>query len=97
MEKHLVVDVERDGPERRRCGARPATHHRMCGGAIVEMLLSELARSVVGTFRISARRRLETDADPPGPERVDIVGPVGPLLGGRFRVRRGVGAGIGGG
>ena len=67
----------------------------MRGGAVIGMQLGEFARSVVGTFRISARSRLEADVDPPGPERVDVAGPLGPLLGSRLRVRCGVGVGTG--
>ena len=96
LEERRVVGVKRDGPERRRCGARLAKHHRMRGCAVIEVQLGEFARSVVGTFRIGARSRLEANADLPRPERVDVAGPVGPLFGGRRRIRRGVGVSVGG-
>ena len=89
-EECLVVCVKRDGLERGRCGERLAMHHRMRGGAVIEMRFGEFVRSVIGTFRVSVRGRLEADVDPPGPERVDLVGSVTPLLDGCFRVRCGV-------
>ena len=78
VEERPVVGMKRDGPEpeRGRCGARPpAMHHRICGGAVIEINVGGLMCSVVGTLRVSARGRSEADSDAPGPELGGIKKP----------------------
>ena len=95
-EESRVVGVKKDGPKRGRCGARLATHHRMRASAVIEIHRGDFARAVINALCVNARSCLMTDSDPPGPERVDVVGPVGPLFDGRVNAQCRIGVCVGG-
>ena len=96
-EESCVVSVKRDGPKQGRCGARLATQHRAHTGAVTEIHHGWFARTVIGALCVDARSRLETDSNlSGGPERVDVVATVGPLLSGRASAQCGVGVCVGG-
>ena len=95
-EENCVVGVKRDSPKRGRCGARLATHHRVCAGAVIEIHRSDFARAVIRALCVNACSCLKTDSNPSGPECVDVVGPVGLLVSGSASAQCRIGVCVGG-
>ena len=77
VEECLVVGMKRHGSERGRYGARLTTHHCVRRATVVNVHPGELLRPVIGAFCVGVRGCSEANADPPRPECLDVVSPIG--------------------